>query len=489
MNETKEIVNETSVHALLEDFKRNKDRFLARSGAGRFGENYHYSVKWLEKFQELYEYKKQYKHCNVPAKYENQSLYMWVQTQRSRYRISKILEERKHMLNAIGFNWTAPKEEIATTTSAFTLARMAKWDDKFEMLKQYKLKHGHCNVPTKKYGVETSHSPSTYQLGNWVRYQRTQYSLMLKGLANNLTKDHIQQLESIEFNQNSQGNIKWLDQFHLLKQYKKEHGTCNIPASYASNESLKNWVQTQRTQYRYMVQGFPTKLSKERRNLLESIGFHWSRKNQTVKQIEESKIMANDDEKMVIEEKYVLITPTKNEKPKIFKQMTNEGSYKELQTNGMSHASVDKSEYDAQIEPASSNAVCHEQEDRKVRHDEQIAREACCTKSRRDNASKRKLEIGKGTDNNSYKCLTSTSDKGTSESVIRQEVHQEQDDSEIRKNNEDFTVKESQTETIDKSSSSLQDKVQILCKISILFREEKDAVHAKIKKRKLDNSL
>lgn len=405
MNETKEIVNETSVDALLEDFKKNKDQFLARSVAGRFGENFRYSIMWLEKFQELYEYKKQYKHCNVPAKYENQSLYKWVQMQR--YRISKLSEERKQMLNAIGFNWTAPKaapkEEIATTTTskcrsaALQAARMAKWDDKFEMLKQYKLKHGHCNVPTKKYSVKTSHSPSTYQLGNWVRYQRTQYSLMLKGLANNLTKEKIQKLESIGFNQKSQTKTQGI-------------------------------------------------------------------------------------------EKKNAITPTKNEKPKIFK-MTNEGSCRELQTNGKSHASVGKSECDAQIEPASSNAVCHEQEDRKVRHDEQIAGEASCTKSRRDNASKSKLEIGKDTDNDSYKCLMSTNEKGTSESIIRHKVHQEQDDSEIRKNNEDFTVKESQTETIDKSSSSLQDKVQILCKISILFREEKDAAHAKIKKRKFDNSL
>ncbi|GFH61705.1 hypothetical protein CTEN210_18181 [Chaetoceros tenuissimus] len=409
MNETTEFINEASVHELLEDLKINKDQFLASSVAGRFGDNFYYSLKWLDKLEELYEYKKQYKHCNVPAKYENQTLYKWVQMQRSHYKISKISEERKQMLNAIGFNWTAvsPKE-IGTMTRVFTPARRAKWDGKFQELYEHKSKHGHCNVPTKKYGGDTNHSPSTFQLGNWVRYQRTQYSLMLKGLANNLTKDQIQQLDSIGFNQKSQTktdannlseNKKWHDQFDLLKQCKKEHGHCDVHASYAPNESLKNWVQMQRTQYSYMVNGFTTKLTKKRCDLLESIGFNWSSKgkNQTVKQIEESKINANADERMPIEASDNVSqqkttgkrkmeprksTCAKNEKPKLFRQMANEESCKESLTNA---------------------------------------------------SKKRKVELS--------------------------------------------------------GSTSLQGKDETLCKLSLLFQKEKDALYADIRKRNLANSI
>ena len=35
---------------------------------------------------------------------------------------------------------------------------------------------------------------------------------------------------------------------------------------------------------------------------------------------------------------------------------------------------------------------------------------------------------------------------------------------------------------------SLQDRIQVLCMLSIMFQGEKDAIHENMKRRKLDNS-
>ena len=50
---------------------------------------------WLNKFQELLEYKKKYGHCNVPSTHENQSLLYWVYHQRDDY--AKLNMSKEHM--------------------------------------------------------------------------------------------------------------------------------------------------------------------------------------------------------------------------------------------------------------------------------------------------------------------------------------------------------------------------------------------------------
>ena len=53
--------------------------------------------------------------------------------------------------------------------------------------------------------------------------------------------------------------------------------------------------------------------------------------------------------------------------------------------------------------------------------------------------------------------------------------------------------KEKETTTKEKGEissykRSLQDRIEVLCKISIMFQEQKDAIHADMKRRKLGNS-
>lgn len=83
-------------------------------------------------------------------------------------------DEHINTLNGFGFIWSQDK----------------RWSDKFQQLKQYKSKHGHCKVPA---------TYSTNQLGRWVRYQRVLYKKMLKRLDTPLTQERIELLESIGF--------------------------------------------------------------------------------------------------------------------------------------------------------------------------------------------------------------------------------------------------------------------------------------------------
>ena len=60
-----------------------------------------------------------------------------------------------------------------------------------------------------------------------------------------------------------------------LVAYKEEFGHCNVPSRYAENVKLGTWVNTQRSFYNR------GKLSADRINKLEAIGFEWTRRKTT----------------------------------------------------------------------------------------------------------------------------------------------------------------------------------------------------------------
>ena len=58
---------------------------------------------------------------------------------------------------------------------------------------------------------------------------------------------------------------RWNDHFGALKKYKKENGNCNVPRKYPSNPALASFV--------HYVRNAQDDLSKERRKMLEELGF------------------------------------------------------------------------------------------------------------------------------------------------------------------------------------------------------------------------
>jgi hypothetical protein len=139
--------------------------------------------KWDAQFNELLAFKAQHGHCRVPQNYEsNPALSHWVKRQRYQYKckregkVSGISESRIQKLEQIGFVWDA--QELL-------------WQTRFDELKVYRLKHGHCNVP---YNYDVNR-----KLPTWIKCQRRQYKLRHEEQPSNMTQERIDLLHGLEF--------------------------------------------------------------------------------------------------------------------------------------------------------------------------------------------------------------------------------------------------------------------------------------------------
>ena len=191
-------------------------------------------IIWLRRYDELAKYKAKHGDTNVPQ--SQGSLGNWVKTQHQAYKKDRLSLERIEKLEGLGFNWRG----ILPT-----------WNERLGELAKYKVKHGNTNVPQ-----------SQGSLGNWVMTQRAQYN---KG---KLSKERVQKLDDLGF----VWKYTWDERLGELAKYKAEQGNTNVPQSQGS---LGNWVITQRTQYK------KGKLSKERVQKLDDLGFVWKSRSRT----------------------------------------------------------------------------------------------------------------------------------------------------------------------------------------------------------------
>lgn len=96
---------------------------------------------WDDRYEELKEFHKIHRHYAVPQKTAFHGLAMWVYNQR-RYK-DKLLPEQRQKLDDIGFNW-----EIATKKNKGSNKKGLKWNSKYQQMKGFYEKFGHCIVPS-----------------------------------------------------------------------------------------------------------------------------------------------------------------------------------------------------------------------------------------------------------------------------------------------------------------------------------------------------
>jgi hypothetical protein len=139
------------------------------------------AVQWAEKFEELCEYRHNMGHCIVRYTYgENLPLAGWVKRQRHQYKLmvdgkqSAMTDERVTALEDIGFVWDS---------------QGAAWAEHLNELAEFHKIYMHCKVP----------SNYNSQLATWVKSQRRQYMLRVKGKASNMTPMRISSLENMGF--------------------------------------------------------------------------------------------------------------------------------------------------------------------------------------------------------------------------------------------------------------------------------------------------
>jgi hypothetical protein len=69
----------------------------------------------------------------------------------------------------------------------------------------------------------------------------------------------------------------WGDRLRELADYRKIQGHCNVPQKYSENIKLGRWVNTQRKQYNWHLEGKTSSMTNFRIQALESLDFEWTR--------------------------------------------------------------------------------------------------------------------------------------------------------------------------------------------------------------------
>lgn len=117
-------------------------------------------VVWETRLQELKEFKAEHGHCKVPRKLGSLLLHRWLYEQRTR--LNRVFP--KH-------NWRMPQQRekleavLETNLDQWGEQHSPKpWDRRLEELKEFKEKHGHCQVP--------QFDESLQALYNWLYRQR-----------------------------------------------------------------------------------------------------------------------------------------------------------------------------------------------------------------------------------------------------------------------------------------------------------------------------
>jgi hypothetical protein len=207
----------------------------------------------------LIQYHSTHGHCNVSTT-ENRSLSQWCSSLREegRKKMSSVLtKERRARLNELDFQWHNLKKEKNDLI----------WEQQFALLKEYKEKHGHCNVK------ESSDNKLLISLAHWCVKLRKERRKKVKWL----TRERISRLNTLGFPwhyvRKEENDLRWEEQFTRLKEYKKKHGNCDVSASRLESKykPLFRWILRQRQYYHCKS----NVLTPERKAKLDSIGFSW----------------------------------------------------------------------------------------------------------------------------------------------------------------------------------------------------------------------
>ena len=196
-------------------------------------------TRWQEGLRALVSFKAREGHCLVPLphKEDNIPLGKWVSYQRKQKKI--LSRERIDRLNELGFLWDH---------------HTGIWTQLFSSLVNFHKREGHTLVPH-------THVEDGLMLGTWVGRQRKKKT--------SLTPNQVKQLDDLGFVW-SPHDVQWEEFYELLLLFHARTGNCLVPQRYKEGGvKLGHWVSNQRMMKR------TGKLSTERINRLNSVGFTW----------------------------------------------------------------------------------------------------------------------------------------------------------------------------------------------------------------------
>ena len=180
----------------------------------------HSTSSWEMWFGLLQAFEEANEHCLVPKGFlfNNFKLGNWVSSQRSKYNISQLEEEKIQRLQSLkGWSWK-PFED--------------QWNLQFQSLTDFAEINGHCTIP--------SRTEEFRSLAIWASHQRSQFR---DGF---LTDSQVSSLESIESWQWSPGS----DGFAELERFNLQFGHTNVPSDYTFDDfDLGRWCTRKRYEF------------------------------------------------------------------------------------------------------------------------------------------------------------------------------------------------------------------------------------------------
>jgi hypothetical protein len=216
-------------------------------GTARFKHN---DKRWHQQHEKLLEYKRINGNCMVPYKYEqDRSLGRWVGKQRKCHKNDVMKQDRKDLLDELGFVWTVDCDDYFHS----------QWKEQYEKMVKFEQRHGNCLVP---------HNKDNASLGKWVCNQRVTYA------SNKMRPDRKELLDKLNFvwicDECGLRETLWNDQYERLVEFQQKSGHCMVPRMRNKEDaSLGNWVSRQRTQHNN------NKLRPHRKKLLDNLDFTW----------------------------------------------------------------------------------------------------------------------------------------------------------------------------------------------------------------------
>jgi len=228
------------------DRKRNKNKKRKMKRDDTEGNILTNEQFWLERFNELKEFFREYQHCN-PSYLHHSQLYSWLHRQKFLFRKGKLPKDRYEMLVDLGVHFDY------------------HWDEMYVQLKEFKDDHGSSPMPLE----------FDSKLSSWV------WAQIYAWRSGKLSEERIHKMEELGLSPDMDSNIKppkppskkkrrkmeeldptdkqlrsaekkseqnWVLMYKKLKEFKDTQHTLTVPMKYDKKLSL--WVRTQRKMWR-----------------------------------------------------------------------------------------------------------------------------------------------------------------------------------------------------------------------------------------------